>query len=832
MISISATGHSLAVTLGGQIWSWGRNSSSGGGGYGSEPIKDSGQLGWRDPSSTPPGRPAVVITPPGVRFVAVASGRYHSLALDADGGVWSWGLNDYGQLGRSATDSAAEESPCTRGAGCRSGVPALVPGLPKAVRIAATRYASLAVTAEGGRVWTWGADSCGVPLSAVQVSKANGTADVVQGVRAAAHAEAREVAWAGLGDIVQVDGGYAHWAMRDVNSDVWTCDTGGDGYLGSLPSSKDGWQSVNLFSELGRYEEEIFPGRVPALHADAVAAGRCFTLAVRGDGAAVMWGCDIQGIPTRQVKIEPRPVPNTPPALDGRVVEIAAGEYGAAAVISNGSVLVWGVSPIPAPTGATLLPGIPPELSAAHVAGGHQHYLAILVPSGTPALVERNSRPSQAAAHDRTPDPIDVSEAGDLATADVAKDAKGAKASADVSKKSKTAVAEALAVTTEVNQQSSASNATATAAGGVAIVDVSKGKPTLVEDKPTVADQQDSALMRLGPEKVAAARKYLEDVFENRGEPMETNNQCWKDRRDDQPRCIPAFSILGVSKCGTTDLYQKLVHLPGFMGSHNKGPHYWDSNHPSDGWDRYVNLYDKTAALVAQGKPDPLVCDASSATFSYAAVGVRGDRLSGRLPLVLKVAQPLMKVIVMVRNPVDRFYSAFYYYGCSYSKRDVKFTPETFHERAEREVAIFRGCIDSGKRAFECAGETFYLAEQLVKGIYSAVLRNWLDMYTRDEFMLIRTESYAKKARQTILSVHDFLGVEHPPEDLLASELDKRYNEGSHENPNIEGCTGPRLPMLSKTRALLEEFYAPYNEQLALLWGDPEMTWEPKVWKP
>lgn len=817
MISVSATGHSLAVTLDGRVWSWGRNSSNGGGGYGSEPIKDSGQLGWRERADAAPGTPAVVATPPGVRFVAVASGRYHSLALDVDGGVWSWGLNDYGQLGRAANDSVGGEASCMRGAGCRSGLPTRVAGLPKAVRIAATRYASLAVTADGGRVWTWGADSCGVPLSAVQPQGRNGTGDVVQGVRAAAHAEPREISWAGLGDIVQVDGGYAHWAMRDSKADVWTCDTGGDGYLGSLPSSKGGWQSVNHFSELGRYEEDLFPGRVPALHADAVAAGRCFTLAVRGDGAAVMWGCDIQGIPSTQIKIEPRPVPNTPPAPDGRVVEVAAGEYGAAAVITNGSVLVWGASPIPAPGGATLLPGFPPGLSAAHVAGGHQHYLAILVPSDNPALLDRNARLSEAAAHDRAPDPIDVSEAGDLALADAAA-ASAAEASKEASEPSATSV--------EAGRQN------ATDADGAGAAHVSGGATASLGDNPSVADLQEAALTRLGPDKVSSVRRYLADVFENRGEPIAANNQCWRDRRDDQPRCLPAFSILGVSKCGTTDMYQKLVHLPGFMGSHNKGPHYWDSKHPDDGWDRYVNLYDKTAALVAQGSPDPLACDASSATFSYAAVGVRGDRMAGRLPLVLKVTQPLMKAIVMVRNPVDRFYSAFYYYGCSYSKRDVKFTPDTFHERAEREVAIFKTCLDAGKSPMTCAGDMFYYAEQLIKGIYSVVLRNWLDVFTRDEFMLIRTETYAKKARETILSVHDFLGVEHPPEDVLAEELVKRYNEGSHENPNIEGCTGPRLPMHNKTRALLEEFYAPYNEQLALLWGDPEMTWAPKAYKP
>ena len=37
-----------------------------------------------------------------VAFAAVAAGRYHSAALSKDGRILTWGLNDYGQLGRGA----------------------------------------------------------------------------------------------------------------------------------------------------------------------------------------------------------------------------------------------------------------------------------------------------------------------------------------------------------------------------------------------------------------------------------------------------------------------------------------------------------------------------------------------------------------------------------------------------------------------------------------------------------------------------------------------------------------------------------------------------------
>jgi hypothetical protein len=70
----------------------------------------------------------------GKAVVGVAAGRYHSVALTSDGRVYSWGLNDWGQLGRRAelaadagdAGSGGAGGGCTQGASCRSGLPGLV----------------------------------------------------------------------------------------------------------------------------------------------------------------------------------------------------------------------------------------------------------------------------------------------------------------------------------------------------------------------------------------------------------------------------------------------------------------------------------------------------------------------------------------------------------------------------------------------------------------------------------------------------------------------------------------------------------------------------------
>ena len=73
--------------------------------------------------------------------VAVAGGRYHSLAVKSDGTVWAWGNNWLGQLGDGTTTDRS--------------IPVQVSGLSGVVAVAGGDYHSLAVKSDG-TVWAWG----------------------------------------------------------------------------------------------------------------------------------------------------------------------------------------------------------------------------------------------------------------------------------------------------------------------------------------------------------------------------------------------------------------------------------------------------------------------------------------------------------------------------------------------------------------------------------------------------------------------------------------------------------------------------------------------------
>ena len=86
-VAVAAAGgaSSFALKADGTLWSWGDNTS--------------GQLGNGDASGSQVNHPVQVANSSGIPFVAIASGAGHALALKADGSLWSWGSNGNGELG-------------------------------------------------------------------------------------------------------------------------------------------------------------------------------------------------------------------------------------------------------------------------------------------------------------------------------------------------------------------------------------------------------------------------------------------------------------------------------------------------------------------------------------------------------------------------------------------------------------------------------------------------------------------------------------------------------------------------------------------------------------
>ncbi len=284
--------HTLALTADGTVYAWGYN--------------DHGQLG--DGSTTDRHAPILVAGLSDVTAIAGGGGPIdgHSLALRADGSVWTWGRDDYGQLGLGDTQDRHTPTRITR--------------LPPIVAIAAGDGHSLALALDG-TVWAWGRDDYGQlgdgrttdRLTPVHVAAVGGDGNLggVMAIAAGAEhnlalrADGSAVAWGSnyngqLGNGSTIDSSFPV-LVSGLGGVTITAIAAGAGADHSVALGQDGtvyaWGD-NAGGELGN--GTITGSRTPKVvrglgPATAIAAGYAHTLALLADGTVRAWGLDDRG---------------------------------------------------------------------------------------------------------------------------------------------------------------------------------------------------------------------------------------------------------------------------------------------------------------------------------------------------------------------------------------------------------------------------------------------------------------------------------------------------------------------------------------------------------
>ena len=257
-----------------------------------------------------------------------------------------------------------EGDACVGGAACRDGVARAV-DLSEfgttAVAVAAGRYATAAVLASG-EVVTWGLNLCGLRRGEADDAK-NSSSDgapppitresLLRDPRAAATPRlVRGLAnESGGSKPVVVVFGYAHMAILTDDGELYTCDTGFDGYAGGLGSK----YTPNGDKRLGRDAPDeasaLAPRRVRVGGAQggaqggadgggskvsAVSLGRCHAAAATTNGEMFAFGCGALG------GKDPRGFPVRVPDAPSDVYDVACGEYFTLASTADGGLFGWG----------------------------------------------------------------------------------------------------------------------------------------------------------------------------------------------------------------------------------------------------------------------------------------------------------------------------------------------------------------------------------------------------------------------------------------------------------------------------------------------------------
>ena len=183
----------------------------------------------------------------GQRVVAVSASFSHSLALTADGSVWSWGDGLFGRLGHGDEERQLLPKKVEAFAGRR------------VVAVSAGYSYSFALAADGA-VWSWGSGGEGRLGHGVEQHQ-------LLPKKVEAFADQR---------VVAVSAGAVHSLALTADDGVWSWGDGGEGQLGH-----------------GDGQNQLLPKKVEAFADQRVVtvfAGSYHSLAITADGVVFAWG--------------------------------------------------------------------------------------------------------------------------------------------------------------------------------------------------------------------------------------------------------------------------------------------------------------------------------------------------------------------------------------------------------------------------------------------------------------------------------------------------------------------------------------------------------------
>jgi hypothetical protein len=248
---------------------------------------------------------------------------------------------------------------------------------------------------------------------------------------------------------------------------------------------------------------------------------------------------------------------------------------------------------------------------------------------------------------------------------------------------------------------------------------------------------------------------------------------------------LPDFAIIGPTKCGTTYLYHLLTQHPLVEPAAFKEPHYFNMFFEEESIEWYRRCFpaprwkDGRKTITGEATPEYLV--------------------HPRVPERMAEAIPEARLIALLRNPVERTYSAYHH-----RVRNGQET-RTFEEAVEQalEAQEARPLGEGGETLGrgDGAGSDDSRNKHLSNSIYVDYLLRWSKFFPREQMLVLKSEDFFENPKESLKPTFDFLDL--PDWEPGAWELGNKLNRGGYEqgmDPTI--------------RRRLEAFFGPHNRRL------------------
>lgn len=248
--------------------------------------------------------------------------------------------------------------------------------------------------------------------------------------------------------------------------------------------------------------------------------------------------------------------------------------------------------------------------------------------------------------------------------------------------------------------------------------------------------------------------------------------------------------MIGAQKAGTTSIYRWLRDHPQIVARNKEIGYFSQQYWRGQDWYRrhFPSVEAREEFMAEHGRP----LLSGEVTPEY--------MLDPRTPWRMARLIPDVRLIVSLRDPVDRAYSQFQ------MNRLRGIEPiESFDEALALEDPRFTAG-QNGARGKDLTSREW--THYLRRGRYAEALSRWFTVFPREQFCILSLDDLAREPERSAARLESFLGLAPHPRGGL---------EVLH--------AGAYPPLQAATRAALMEYFRPYNRQLYDLLGR-DFGWE------
>jgi len=246
-------------------------------------------------------------------------------------------------------------------------------------------------------------------------------------------------------------------------------------------------------------------------------------------------------------------------------------------------------------------------------------------------------------------------------------------------------------------------------------------------------------------------------------------------------RVLPDFLVIGAKRCGTTSLFYHLPEHPCISKSPYDNMGFFNDNfHLGINW--YKSFF---PTIFTRNKIKSKFGDCM--TFDVTTTYMEEESTANNV----YQTKPNMKIIVILRNPVDRAYSH-YHVNVKEKSEKRSFEDAIFEEMNRIKSERIIQNKNKNLRVF-----TPNNIHYLKKGFYALQLKSWFKIFPREQILVLSTEEFQEDQNIIYKKIFDFLNI--PNMKIKSTE---KMEKGNY------------IPMKHDTQNLLLDYFRQYNYEL------------------